>query len=84
MIGDKNMAKEIEAQGGERITNNPKYWVKERGGEHGIKFCREIASAIKEAKKHNFAEIWKYEETIKAYRKYREYSHGEMIWRAAE
>ena len=66
------------------ISQNITYLIKESGEEHMIRFCKDITDAIKEAKKHNIVEIWKYEETIRAYRKYREYSHGKMIWKAPE
>ena len=57
-----------------------KYWVMEKGGERGIKFCEKLTDAVKEAKKHSFAEIWKFNNKLKAYVIYREYSHGVKIW----
>ena len=57
-----------------------KYWVMEKGGERGIKFCRKLTSAVKEAKKHSFAEIWIFNRKLKGYVKYRKYSQGKLIW----
>ena len=57
-----------------------KYWVMEKGGERGIKFCEKLISAVREAKKHSFAEIWRFDNKLKAYVIYRRYSHGKKIW----
>ena len=68
----------MDMLGGDKVPE--KYWVMEEGGKQGIKFCRKLTSAIKEAKKHRSAEIWIFNNKLKGYVIYRKYSHGKLIW----